>query len=82
MSNTLWVHNGSPELDAASQYKMIITVSIVLTTIMMVIVSLRIYVRGVMLKIIGADDWVALAAAVTSYPSNLRPVLSTCSIVV
>jgi hypothetical protein len=65
MSDSLWVYNGSPEIDAQSQYPKIMAVSIVLTLIMTVILSLRWYVRAVMLRNVGIDDWVILAAAVT-----------------
>lgn len=60
----MWVQNGSPELDAESQYKKIMAVSLILTVLMSTIVSLRYYVRAVMLRAIGADDWVILFGAV------------------
>lgn len=62
----LWVHNGSVELDNESRYKQIMAVSITLTVIMSVAVSLRAYVRTIMLKTLGADDWVIFVTAVSS----------------
>ncbi|RFU27368.1 hypothetical protein B7463_g8972, partial [Scytalidium lignicola] len=66
----MWVHNGSPELDAKSQYVKIMAVSIVLTVIMSIIVALRFYVRGIMLRAIGPDDWVILFGAACSIAYN------------
>jgi hypothetical protein len=71
MSPTYWVYNGSVELDNESRYKQILAVSITLTVIMSVVVSLRAYVRIVILKTLGADDWVIFAAAVIT-PSLFR----------
>jgi hypothetical protein len=71
MSPTLWVHNGSVELDSESRYKQILAVSITLTVIMSVVVCLRAYVRAFMLKTLGADDWVIFVLAVSS-PSCLE----------
>jgi hypothetical protein len=65
MSPTYWVYNGSVELDNESRYKQILAVSITLTVIVSVVVSLRAYIRVVMLKTLGADDWVIFASAVT-----------------
>jgi hypothetical protein len=67
----LWVHNGSAELDHESRYKQIMAVSITLTVVMSIAVSLRAYVRTVMLKTLGADDWVIFVTAVRS-PLPLR----------
>lgn len=68
MSDSNWIHNGSPELDGESRYKQILAVSLVLTTIMTIVVGLRGYVRGVMLKSLGWDDFVIFFAAVSSPP--------------
>jgi hypothetical protein len=64
----LWVHNGSVELDHESRYKQIMAVSITLTVVMSIAVSLRAYVRTVMLKTLGADDWVIFVTAVSPLP--------------
>ncbi|KAH8807846.1 integral membrane protein [Xylogone sp. PMI_703] len=66
----MWVHNGGPGLDNESQYVKIMAVSIVLTVIMSVIVTLRFYVRAIMLRAIGPDDWVILFGAACSIAYN------------
>lgn len=66
MSDGNWVHNGSPQLDHDSKYKQIMAVSITLTCVMTIVVCLRGYVRGAMLKALGWDDFVIFFAAVTS----------------
>jgi hypothetical protein len=68
MLDANWVHNGSVKLDDESKYKQIMGVSITLTVIMTLIVSMRAYVRSVMLKTLGSDDWVIFFSAVTSPP--------------
>lgn len=68
MSDSNWVYNGSTELDQESKYKQILAVSIVLTAVMSIVVVLRGYVRGVMLKTLGWDDFVIFFAAVSSPP--------------
>jgi hypothetical protein len=74
MAPSYWVHNGSVELDHESNYKQIMAVSISLTAIMTVIVSLRAYVRAVMLKTLGPDDWVIFITAVScpSCPGKIQ----------
>lgn len=66
----LWVHNASPEVNATSQWRTILAVCICLTVIMTVTVGLRGYVRGIMLKTIGYDDWAILFSAVSTYPDH------------
>jgi hypothetical protein len=65
MSSSNWIHNGSAELDHESKYKQILAVSIVLTVFMSIVVGLRGYVRGVMLKTLGWDDYIVFLAAVS-----------------
>lgn len=60
----VWVQNASPEVDAASNYPTIIAVCVSITVLMMVTVSTRIYVRAVMIKMMGMDDWIILFSAV------------------
>lgn len=67
----MWVYNASPAIEAESQYGKIVAVSITLTVIMSVIVFLRGYVRAVMLKAVGLDDWVILFGAVSPTSSSL-----------
>lgn len=66
-----WVHNGRPappgqpfDLDAVSQWRTILAVSIVLTALMTTVVGLRAYTRWHLLHVLGADDWVIFASAV------------------
>ncbi|OBT65555.1 hypothetical protein VE03_05031 [Pseudogymnoascus sp. 23342-1-I1] len=63
MSDGNWVHNGSPQFDHDSKYKQIMAVSITLTCVMTIVVCLRGYVRGAMLKALGWDDFVIFFAA-------------------
>jgi hypothetical protein len=60
----VWVQNASPEVDAASNYPTIIAVCVSITVLMMLTVSTRIYVRAVMIKMMGMDDWIILFSAV------------------
>lgn len=59
-----WVYNASPELDAQSNWPLIIGVCTGLTTLMTITVGLRIYVRAWMIKSMGTDDWVMLSSCV------------------
>jgi hypothetical protein len=84
MSDSNWVHNGSAEQDHESKYEQILAVSIVLTVVMSIVVVLRGYVRGVMLKTLGWDDFVIFVAAVSSPPprggslNSTEQLLSSC----
>lgn len=60
----VWVQNASPEVDATSNYPTIIAVCVSITVLMMLTVSTRIYVRAVMIKMMGMDDWIILFSAV------------------
>ena len=61
----VWVQNATPEIDARSQWPTILAVCLCLTILMTVTVGLRGYVRVIMLKTVGNDDWVILASAVS-----------------
>lgn len=61
-----WVQNASPAIDAKSQWPTILAVCIILTTIMVTTVGLRGYVRVVLLKTVGGDDWVILFSCLCS----------------
>ena len=52
-----WIHNASPEVTAQSYYPAILAVCLVLTTIMTVVVSLRIYIHFRAGRV-AADDYV------------------------
>jgi hypothetical protein len=62
-----WVHNAPPAVNAQSDYPVILGVCISLTLFMMSVVCLRFYIRGVMIRSIGWDDWVVLATAVSHF---------------
>jgi hypothetical protein len=63
-----WVYNASPAVNAESNYPTILGVSITLVVLMAVVVCLRFYVRGHMLKVVGLDDWVIAAGSVSHTP--------------
>ncbi|KAI9670079.1 MAG: hypothetical protein M1829_004806 [Trizodia sp. TS-e1964] len=65
-----WVHNASLEVNAISDYPTILAVCICLTFVMVVVVSMRVYVRSVMLRSFGSDDWTVLVAAIFSIIYN------------
>lgn len=60
-----WVYNVPPEVARLSNYPTIIGVCTCLTAIMMVVICLRGYVRVMMLKHFGRDDWTILFSAVS-----------------
>ena len=53
-----WVLNASPEVDASSQYPMIIAITIVLTILSLSIVTARLYIRWKARGMAG-DDWMS-----------------------
>lgn len=61
----VWVHNATPEIDARSQWPTILAVCLTLTIIMTATAGLRGYIRVVMLKTVGLDDWVIFLSAVS-----------------
>lgn len=71
----VWVYNASAAVDAESNYPTILGVSITLVVLMFIVVCLRFYVRGLMLKFVGPDDWVIAAGAVSHTP---HPLLLVC----
>ena len=66
-----WIYNASSAVNAESNYPTLLGVSMSLVVTMVTIVCLRFYVRGHMLRVVGLDDWVIAAGAV-SLPLNLR----------
>ena len=60
-----WVHNATPAVNDISQYPTIVAVCIALTATMTTVVAMRAYVRAVMLKSVGPDDWTILSSAVS-----------------
>jgi hypothetical protein len=78
----MWVHNASEETNAISQWPVILAVCVSLTVVMTTIVALRFYVRAIMLKAIGKDDWVILFSAVSlsSFLQNISQMLIKISL--
>jgi len=68
-----WVHNADEATNATSQWPLILGVCIGLTIFMTIIAALRFYVRAIILRTIGSDDWVILFSAVGSPPSIRKP---------
>ena len=50
-----WVFNATPEVEAASQYRLLLAVILALTLIMIVTVCLRLYVRARAGRLAAAD---------------------------
>ena len=72
----IWVQNASPEVDAQSEWPLIVAVCITLSTIMTMCVALRLYVRTYMIKSLGTDDYVIIFSMVrTSLRTDLYPAL-------
>jgi hypothetical protein len=69
-----WVHNASPEVNAQSQWHLIFGVCVSLTTIMVITVSLRMYVRGRILHSLDIDDYVIMFSAESLIPSSGRKI--------
>ncbi|KAI9843364.1 MAG: hypothetical protein M1838_002653 [Thelocarpon superellum] len=61
-----WVYNAGAEVNAISQYPEILAVCVTLTSVMVIVVGLRMYVRSTILRSVGADDWTILVAAACS----------------
>lgn len=53
-----WVANATPEVDASSQWRTIVTVCVVLGVVAMVIAGMRVYIRA-KVRGMAADDWMA-----------------------
>lgn len=58
-----WVYNASPEAEAASQWQLILGISLALTILMVIVVSLRLMVRAQASRL-GAADWVMVMSMV------------------
>ena len=59
-----WVHNASPEVEAASQYRLILGVCLSLTALMVITVSLRLFLRARASRW-AAADYVMVASMVS-----------------
>lgn len=62
-----WVLNASPEVEAISQYPVILGVCVSLTVLMIVTVCLRLWVRGQASRL-GAADYVMVVSMVGEFP--------------
>ncbi|KAJ6078796.1 hypothetical protein N7467_008549 [Penicillium canescens] len=60
-----WVYNATPEVEAMSQYRLILGVCLSLTVLMVVIVSLRLFVRAQSGRL-AAADWVMAGSMIFS----------------
>ncbi|KAI9884094.1 MAG: swr1 complex component [Watsoniomyces obsoletus] len=65
-----WVYNATPAVAAQSQYPTILGVTISLTALMTIVMGLRGYVRLVLLKSVGPDDYTILFSAICSIVYN------------
>ncbi|KAI9647782.1 hypothetical protein NHQ30_004170 [Ciborinia camelliae] len=63
---TLWVYNSTPNVNAQSNYPLILGVSFPLLLLMLATVGTRLYVRVRTVRGIGADDWTIVVAALCS----------------
>jgi hypothetical protein len=61
-----WVYNASVEVEAASQYPLILGVCVSLTILMIITVCLRLYVRAQASRL-GAADWVMVVSMVSNF---------------
>ncbi|ESZ91556.1 hypothetical protein SBOR_8057 [Sclerotinia borealis F-4128] len=68
--STLWVYNSTPEVNAQSNYPLILGVSSPLLLLMLITVGTRLYVRVRTVRGIGADDWAVVIAALCSIIYN------------
>lgn len=59
-----WVHNSSPEVEAASQYRLILGICLSLTILMVITVCLRLFVR-VKVGRLAAADYVMVGSMVS-----------------
>ena len=66
-----WIYNASAAVNAESNYPTIVGVSVTLVVLMFIVVCLRFYVRGHMLKVVGLDDWIIAAGGVSQRPLSL-----------
>ncbi|THC98060.1 hypothetical protein EYZ11_002486 [Aspergillus tanneri] len=64
-----WVHNASPQIDAQSNYQTILGVCFSLTALMVVVVSMRLYLR-LHAQGLAADDYVMIVTMVFSVIYN------------
>lgn len=62
-----WVYNATPEVEAASQYPVVLGVCLSLTILMVITVSLRLFMRAQASRL-GAADYVMVVSMVSFYP--------------
>lgn len=65
-----WVYNATPEVEAVSDYRVILGVCLSLTVLMVVTVCLRLVVRAQASRL-GAADYVMVVSMVCPLPSTL-----------
>ncbi|OQD84937.1 hypothetical protein PENANT_c011G05933 [Penicillium antarcticum] len=70
-----WVYNATPEVEASSQYRLILGVCLSLTVLMVITVSLRLFIRAQSGRL-AAADWV-MAGSMVRRAWNIH-VVGTC----
>ncbi|KAF4551411.1 Hypothetical protein D9617_13g099100 [Elsinoe fawcettii] len=73
----MWILNGTSELDAQSNHRKILGSAIATSTLMLLTVLLRGYVRVRIVKSLGADDWCILIAAITAMGYTAGGIIQT-----
>lgn len=61
-----WVYNATPEVEAASQHRLILAVCLTLTILMVLTVCLRLLLRAKASRL-GAADWVMVGSMVSIF---------------
>ena len=64
----VWINNGNAHLDEVSNWRTILATCIALPVVTTLVVALRGYVRGRLLRNLGADDYVIFCSAVSGVP--------------
>ncbi len=72
----VYVAHGSPELDAQSQYKMIIAVCVVMSSLATIIVGARLYIRKKNNRIAG-DDWMSILSLIFAIAYSILCIVQT-----
>lgn len=68
---SLWIQNGTEDLDAISHYERILGVCVALPVLMVIIVGMRAYTRIKILNNVGLDDWIIFFSAVGTCSQQL-----------
>jgi hypothetical protein len=71
-----WVHNATPEVEAASQYPLILGVCLTLTIVMVITVCLRLFLRARASRL-AAADYVMVVSMVSILACHTRGIQLT-----